>query len=77
MRINCLHCGHRFDLGDAYDDYDGPVRCNTCSGLLEIRTQDGSVRAMRFPSQPAAGPAPQPALVRDDHDHRESASEAA
>lgn len=26
MRINCICCGHPFDLGDAYDDYDGPVR---------------------------------------------------
>lgn len=64
MRINCLSCGHRFDLGDAYDDYEGPVRCPTCRAVLEIRTQEGQVRAMRPLAWSATGPAepsaPQP-----------------
>ncbi len=66
MQVNCLHCGHRFDLGKAYDDYEGAVRCSTCRGLLDIRTQDGQVRAVRpfsFAAQPApqaAAPAPAP-----------------
>lgn len=58
MKINCLHCGHKFDLGGAYDDYDGMVRCATCGGLLDIKTQDGSVRMMRFAAEPSAQPAP-------------------
>lgn len=58
MKINCLHCGHKFDLGDAYDDYDGMVRCATCGGLLDIKTQDGSVRSMRFAAAPTAQPSP-------------------
>lgn len=47
MQINCISCGHRFDLGRAYDDYEGLVKCGTCRSLLEIRTQDGSIRSVR------------------------------
>ena len=30
MYINCISCGHKFDIGKSYDDYEGPVRCPTC-----------------------------------------------
>ncbi len=46
MYINCINCGHKFDVGRAYDDYEGPVRCPTCRGMLTIRTQDGGIRAV-------------------------------
>ncbi len=59
MQVNCLHCGHKFDLGKNYDDYEGLVRCSTCAGLLDIRTQEGDVKAVRFGVVPtAAAPAP-------------------
>ena len=38
MKVNCLSCGHSLDLRDAYDDYEGQVRCFICAGLLTIRT---------------------------------------
>ena len=47
MRINCLACGYKLDLGDAYDDYEGPVKCFTCRAVLEIRTEQGSVKAVK------------------------------
>jgi len=47
MNVNCIHCGHRFDLGKSYDDYEGPVRCPTCRAMLSIRTQDGNIRGVR------------------------------
>ena len=47
MYINCINCGHKFDVGKSYDDYEGPVRCPTCRGLLTIRTVDGAVRTVR------------------------------
>ncbi|AEB09624.1 hypothetical protein [Desulfobacca acetoxidans] len=47
MRINCLSCGHKFDLGDAYDDFEGPVKC-LCGAMLEIRTEDGRLKAIRL-----------------------------
>lgn len=46
MKINCLGCGHAFDLSDAYDDYEGLVRCNTCAEMLMIRTEDARVRSV-------------------------------
>ena len=47
MRVNCLACGHKVDLDDAYDDYEGPVKCFGCRATLEIRTEQGSLRAVK------------------------------
>jgi len=44
VKVNCLCCGHVFDLHGAYDDYDGQVRCFVCRALLAIRTRDGQVK---------------------------------
>lgn len=46
MRVNCLSCGHKLDLGDAYDDYAGQVKCLVCGAMLEIRTEEGNVRSV-------------------------------
>ena len=46
MRINCLSCGHKLDLDDAYGDYAGQVKCLVCGAMLEIRTEEGNVRAV-------------------------------
>ena len=45
MQINCLSCGHTLDLHDAYDDYQGPVRCYICGEMMIIHTQNGHVTA--------------------------------
>lgn len=47
MKINCIHCGHSFPLSDAYDDFEGPVKCPTCRGMLEIRAQDATLKMVR------------------------------
>jgi len=47
MRINCLVCGHKVDLDDAYDDYEGPIKCFACKATLEIRTEQGSIKAVK------------------------------
>lgn len=47
MRINCLSCGHKVELDDAYDDYEGQVRCFTCRTMLEIRTEDGGLKSVK------------------------------
>ena len=52
MRINCLSCGHKVELDDVYDDYEGQVRC-LCRALLEIKTQEGRLKSLRM-----ADPAP-------------------
>ena len=63
MKVNCLSCGHSLDLGDAYDDYDGQVRCFICASLLTIRTQDGHVKSVglvRTPGEVVACASQQP-----------------
>ena len=55
MYINCIACGHKFDVGKSYDDYEGLVRCPTRRALLDVKTQDGSVRSVRFGNIPMAG----------------------
>lgn len=46
MTINCISCGHKSDIGDAYDNYEGPVKCWVCGTKLVIRTVNGAVRFM-------------------------------
>lgn len=43
MKINCVSCGFKVDLGDAYDNYEGHVKCYACGGTLNIRTEEGDV----------------------------------
>jgi len=48
MKINCLSCGHKVDLADAYDDFEGEVKCFACGAILEIKTEEGNVKTVRF-----------------------------
>ncbi len=52
MKVNCLSCGHSLDLGDAYDDYEGQVRCFICASLLAVRTLDGCVKSVELVRSP-------------------------
>jgi hypothetical protein len=47
MKINCLSCGFKVDLADAYDDYEGQIKCYSCGAILEIKTQEGNVKAVK------------------------------
>ncbi|MBM9521176.1 hypothetical protein JWG39_15250 [Desulforhopalus vacuolatus] len=71
MKISCISCGHKIDLGDAYDDYEGPVKCYVCGALLAIKAKEGSLKTMGlFSNQPAAvtGNNTPPAAVTTDTD---------
>lgn len=46
MKINCISCGYKVDLDDAYEDYEGPVKCYVCGALLAIKTEEGSLKSM-------------------------------
>ena len=46
MKINCLSCGHNVDLDDAYDDYEGAVKCFACGAVLNIKTQEGHLKSV-------------------------------
>jgi hypothetical protein len=36
------------DLDDAYDDYEGPIKCFACGAILEICTEQGSIKAVKL-----------------------------
>ena len=48
MKINCLSCGHTVVLDDAYDNYEGQVKCFACGAVLEIKTDEGHVKTVQF-----------------------------
>jgi hypothetical protein len=48
MKVNCLGCGFKVDLASAYDDYEGQIKCFACGKIMQIATQEGNVRAVRF-----------------------------
>jgi hypothetical protein len=52
MKVNCLCCGHALDLRDAYDDYEGQIRCFICGSLLTIHTQEGCVKWVEMTRRP-------------------------
>ncbi len=47
MKINCLCCGHKVDLDEVYDDYEGCIKC-LCGTMLEIKTVDGRLKAVKL-----------------------------
>lgn len=57
MKINCLSCGHKVELDDAYDDFEGQVKC-LCGAMLEIRTVEGKLKAIKVADR-MSRPAPQ------------------
>ena len=58
MRINCLSCGHKVELDDAYDDFKGPIKC-LCGAMLEIRTEEGRLKGIEV-AEPLTRAAPKP-----------------
>jgi hypothetical protein len=48
MKVNCLSCGYKVDLAGGYDDYEGQVKCFARGAILEIKTQEGNIRAVNF-----------------------------
>ncbi len=50
MKINCISCGHKVDVSEAYDDYEGQIKCFVCDALLEINTGEGKLKSIRMGS---------------------------
>jgi hypothetical protein len=34
------------DLDDAYEDYEGKIKCFACGAVLEIRAQEGKLKSV-------------------------------
>ncbi|MGB6064508.1 MAG: hypothetical protein WBG50_06845 [Desulfomonilaceae bacterium] len=52
MKINCVSCGHNMTLDDAYDDFEGSVKCYVCGALLQVRTCDGKIKSVNVMGTP-------------------------
>lgn len=48
MKINCLSCGHKIDLDEAYCDYEGAIKCYACDATLEVKLSEGSVKSVKI-----------------------------
>jgi hypothetical protein len=77
IKLNCLACGHLLELGEAYEDYEGEVRCWGCRTVLEIALREGKLRSMRRSSSGAPGrdvESANPLAAPPDSDPRPTAS---
>lgn len=54
MKVICLSCGHKVDLGDAYDDFEGLVKCFACRAVLAIKTDTGTLKSVLLGAAAAA-----------------------
>ncbi len=48
MKVNCLSCGHKVDIDDSYDNYEGHIKCYICGSILEIRAEEGMIKSVKF-----------------------------
>ena len=46
IKINCISCGHQFDLTETYQDYEGPVKCWICGKVHEVKIEDGLIKRL-------------------------------
>lgn len=47
-KLNCLTCGHNVDLSEAYDDFEGHVKCFGCGSILSIKMQEGKLKTIQI-----------------------------
>ncbi len=61
MKINCLECGFNFDIDEAYEDYEGEIKCFVCHRLLLIKTVEGQIKCVKsaIPVLPAENRQPE------------------
>jgi ribosomal protein S27E len=44
MRVKCISCGHELNLDHwIFEDYSGPVKCFSCSAMMEVKSTGGEV----------------------------------
>jgi ribosomal protein S27E len=44
MRVKCISCGNELNLDHwVFEDYSGPVKCFSCSTMMEVKTNGGAV----------------------------------
>lgn len=48
IKLNCLSCGHPIELDEAYEDYQGEIRCWGCRAVVEVSLQEGKLQSMKL-----------------------------
>ncbi len=44
MKVRCISCGHELNLDHwVFEDYSGPVKCFSCSAMMEVKSTGGEV----------------------------------
>jgi hypothetical protein len=51
IKLNCISCGHLMELGAAYEDYQGELRCWGCHALVEVTLHEGKLQTMKLSSK--------------------------
>jgi hypothetical protein len=51
IKLNCISCGHAQDLSDAYENYQGQIRCWGCSTALDVSIIEGKLQSMQLHGQ--------------------------
>jgi hypothetical protein len=47
MKIKCISCGRDVNLDHSvFEDYEGPVKCFSCSTMMEMKTMKGLVDSL-------------------------------
>lgn len=48
MKVKCLSCGREINLDHwVFDDYEGPVKCFSCSKMMEVKTINGMMYSIQ------------------------------
>ncbi len=58
IKLSCISCGHTQDLSDAYENYQGQIRCWGCSTALDVSIIEGRLQSMQLHGEIPEGPAP-------------------
>jgi len=48
IKLNCLSCGHVQELSEAYESYQGQIRCWGCNTSLDVSILDGKLQSMQL-----------------------------
>lgn len=46
IKINCLSCGFRVELGEEYSEYEGQVTCFACGATLMVKLSEGYIKSV-------------------------------
>jgi ribosomal protein S27E len=50
MRVKCISCGNELNLDHGiFEDYSRPVKCFSCSAMMEVKSTGGEVYSVNPP----------------------------